>query len=1112
MTSELSVEGKRRAALELRLRQKRIDLAEQERIVPVPRDGTLPVAEQQRYLWFLHELAPEAPTYNMPSVLRLHGDLDVTALGRSLRRLMARHESLRTRFPSERGVPYQVVDPPPDEAPLEVVDLAPLPAAERWPAARRAVEAEARRPFDLENGPIFRCWLARLATDDHLLLMAMHHIVGDGWSVGIVRSDLAALYAAERAGGVADLAVLAVQPADYAAWQRRWLTGEALERQVAHWRERLAGAPAIDFPSDRPRPAVPTGAGAYVFTGLPKGLGARVRELARGEQASLLSVVLAAFAVVLRRHARQDDLLVGSVLSGRTRSEVEAMVGFFTNTLVLRIDTSGDPTFRELVGRCNEVARGGLSNQDVPFGTLVSTLQPERLPGRNPLFQISFTLLTESIVGEPRFGDLAVEEVPVQLGTARFDLAFQVNETVTGELSACAEYSTELFDEWRIRRLFEHFRVVLEAAVAAPEAPISRLPAVTDAERADLLESWNPEPAPHPTDGSLAHEPVARSAAARPDAVAVRFEGEALTYGALDRDANRLAHLLAGGHGVGPGVVVGLLLERGPLIPTAQLAVMRAGGAWLPLDPANPAARTAFQLTDAAARVVLTTSDLAALLPDGTPALVLDDPEVQRRLARAPDRPPRCEATPDDLAYVIYTSGSTGTPKGVLVTHRSMVNYVTSIGETFAIAPDDRVLQFANPAFDASVFDVHATLARGATLVCAPRSQLHDPDALAALLRRERISVCDLPPAVLGLLGPGSALPDLRALCVGTEAVPAELVNRWQRPARRIVNGYGPTEATVACIEHRCPDHPLTAPPPIGRAMANHRAYVLDGDGNLAPVGVPGELHVAGAGLARGYLGRPALTAERFVPCPFGPPGARMYATGDVVRWLPSGELEFIGRVDRQVKIRGLRIELGEIEHVLLRHASVRHAVVAVSAAGPAPELVAYVVPSGELDESALRAHLANQLPLHMVPSWFVTLSELPLTSSGKLDQARLPEPRREPESLHQPPRTGTEQALAGICHALLGVPLQRIGAHDTFFALGGSSLQATQLISRVREAFFVEIHPRQLFTTPALHQLAVLIDEARAVQSSEEDVAEMAEVAALSEDELDRLLSSLDP
>ncbi|MFL6138092.1 MAG: amino acid adenylation domain-containing protein [Frankiaceae bacterium] len=1118
MTSELNVEDKRRAAIELRLRQKRVEWAERERIVPVPREGPLPVAEQQRYLWFLHQLAPDAPTYNMPTVLRLHGALDVAALGRSLRRLIARHESLRTRFVSDHGVPYQVIDPPPDEAPLEVADLTALPEGERWPVACAAVEAEQQRPFDLESGPIFRCWLGRLAPDDHVLLLVMHHIVSDGWSVGIVRSDLAALYAAERAGTDANLPALPVQPADYAAWQRRWLTGEALERQLAYWQERLTGAPAMELPADRPRPAAPTGAGAYVSAELPEGLGARVRELARAEQAPLLSVVLAAFALVLHRHARQDDLLVGSVLSGRTRSEVESMVGFFANTLVLRVDASGDPTFRELVARCNVVARGALSNQDVPFGTLVSRLQPERLPGRNPLFQISFTLLAGSIIGDFRFGDLAVEEVVLQLGTSRFDLGFQVKETTAGELSVSAEYSTELFDESRIQRLFERYRVALERAVDAPDEPLSRLPVITDAERTDLLESWNPEPAPHATDGSLAHEPVARMAVERPDAVAVRFEGEALAYGALDRDANRLAHLLTDGHGVGPDVVVGLLLERGPSIPTAQLAVMRAGGAWLPLDPVNPAGRIAFQMTDAAARVVLTTSDLTDLLPDGTPVLVLDDPEVQRRLAGLPGHAPRCAATADHLAYVMYTSGSTGRPKGVPVTHRSMVNYVTSISDAFAIAPHDRVLQFANPAFDASVFDVHATLARGATLVCAPRSQLHDPEALIALLRRERITVCHLPPAVLGLLdadsadSADSALPDLRALYVGAEAFPAELANRWQRPGRELVNAYGPTETTVSCIDYRCPDRPLTAPPPIGRPKANHRAYVLDKDGGLAPVGVPGELHVAGAGLARGYLGRPALTAERFVPCPFGPPGARMYATGDIVRWTLTGDLEFIGRADRQVKIRGLRIELGEIEHAMLRHEPVRQAVAALVTTGPAPELVAYVVPSGELDESALRAHLATELPLHMIPSSYVALSELPLMPSGKLDHARLPEPQRTAPSRHEPPRTETEQALAEIWQGLLDVPLERIGALDSFFALGGSSLQATQLASRIRDAFLVEVHPRHLFIGPALHQLAAVVDEARAVLVSEEYVAEMAEVAALSEEEVHRLLGSLDP
>ena len=769
---------------------------------------------------------------------------------------------------------------------------------------------------------------------------------------------------------------------------------------------------------------------------------------------------------------------------------------------------------------------GALGHQDVPFGTVVEELKPERVAGRNPLFQICFTLLTGDIVGEYSFGDVKVSTLPIQLGTSRFDMAFQISALSDGSTTAWVEYSTELFDEDRIERLIQHFETALASITADPDRRLSQLELLSAAESELLLNTWDPAPVNFGTDGLLLHDLVAASAARFADRPALRFEGVDVSYAELDERANRLARLLQSEHRTGPERLVAILLDRGPRIQQAQLAVLKAGGGWLPLDPTHPPNRIAFQLADASATVVITDATLAGSLPSDMPFVDLDDPDVGRRLAEYDGTAPTCAARPDNAAYLIYTSGSTGTPKGVLVSHRAVVNFVGGAQELFAFTPQDRVLQFANPSFDVSIFDIYPALASGATSVGAPRSVLHDVELLGELLRRERISVSDIPPAVLGLLDPDS-LPDLRALFVGLEAFPAELVNRWRTPQRQFHNGYGPTEATVACVDYACPREPLTEPPPIGRAMANYHAYVLDAEGQLAPVGIPGQLYISGVGLARGYLGQPALTAERFIPCPFGEPGARMYATGDVAAWQPDGQLRFVGRLDRQVKIRGLRIELGEIEHALASFVGIKQSAVVVneSAAG-GPRLDAYLVfeqndpadagvtggsaaSRAEADNDALFAHLSDQLPLHMIPSTFTVLDSLPLNASGKLDRERLPQPAAPDQHQHIPPASETERVVAGIWQELLNVDVEVIGQRDSFFQLGGSSLQATQLLSRIRDAFYLTLEPRQLFTHSTLRQLAELVEDTLRSGIDESELSELeAEIANMSEDEIERMLA----
>lgn len=1045
-------------------------------IAAVPRGGRLPASAQQRYLWFLQQLDPASPAYNVSHAVRLRGPLDAGALREALRGLVARHESLRTRFGDDAGVPCQVIEPAPSSWPLPAE---PAEAA----ALTELTAAEAARPFDLARGPVFRSRLLRLGSDDHVLLLSWHHIVTDGWSGRHISEELTARYSAALAGRDPGLAAPAIQPADFAAWQHRWLAGEDAADQVDFWRQALEGAPPLEFPSDRPRPARATGAGAILTARLPDELSRELREFAADEGVPLMAVLLAAFQVVLSRYTGQQDLVTGSLLPGRTLPELDQMVGFFVATVVLRASLARDPAFRDLTLQCADLIMEAAANQDVPFGTLVEALKPDRVPGVNPLFQILFTMLPDSMQPCYRFEGLQARQLRAQVATSRFDMSVQVDDEDSGGLGLYIEYSTELYDTGRIERLVAHFQACLESALARPDAGIESLDILPAAERELLVTGWNPVPSGR--DGTLLHDLVARRAAQAPAATAMRFAGTELSYRELEERSGRLARHLAA-HGVAPGTVVGVLLERGLDLPVAELAVLKAGGAWLPLDPQYPPDRLAYQLGDAGAAVAVTTPDLAGLLPgEVTPVLAglagQDPPPV--RLARA--------AGPEAAAYVIYTSGSTGRPKGVLVPHRAVVNFCAAFRELFGVSGRDRILQFANPAFDVSVSDIFATLAAGATIVGAPRQVLIDPAALQELMAAEGVTFADIPPAVLRLLDPGP-LDALRALFIGMEPFGPELVNSWARPGREFHNGYGPTEATITCVDYRCPDEPLTAQPPIGRAMANQRAYVLDHRMRLSPVGVPGQLYLAGDGLARGYIGNPGLTADKFRADPWAAsPGDRMYSTGDLVRWRADGNLEFLGRTDRQVKIRGLRVEPGEIEHVLAGYPGIRQAAVVVKDPGtPQARLVGYLVPAAgtEIGLGQVREYAGGLLAPHMVPAALVSLDALPLTSSGKVDTARLPDPR--PAAGDAGLRTGTQRRLAAIWQDLLGPDTGQVGALDSFFAIGGSSLQVTQLISRIRDGFGVSLQPRDLFACPVLEQLAARIEQAQideALRAAEE-------------------------
>ena len=1107
MSDSQQLSDTKRALLELRLEQERARQAARNRIRRAARTGRLPLSFAQARLWFLDQWAPGQEVYNVAFGLRLRGDLDIPAMEGSLDELVARHEVLRTTFLSEGGVPYQVIHPPRQHR-LVPRDLGELGEAEREAELLRLADQEARRPFDLAVGPMVRPSLIRMGENDHALLVCLHHIVSDGWSLGILLRELMALYAAFSQGRPSPLEPLEIQYADFAVWQQESLSGDTLDELKEYWAGQLDGMATLDLPTDRPRPANPSYAGDTARRVLSAHLQQRLRDLGKSERTSLFNVLLAGFQAVLHRYSGQDDIVVGSGYAGRSRAQLEPLVGFFVNMLVMRTSFSGDPTVRELVGRVREMSLDATTHQDMPFEKLVDELKPERDPSRNPLFQVSVTSQTgTNFKGGFVLPGLEIDLVPMGLGTSRFDLALSLNDT-SGGVSCDFEYSTVLFDAARMERMLAHYERLLTAMVDNPDQRVSELAVLTDPEL-EALASWNLTEVPFPTAATITDQFEAQ-VAERPDAIAVSFEGRELTYRELDARANQLAHRL---HrmGVGPEVLVGVCLQRSPEMIVSLLGVLKAGGAYVPLDWRFPVNRLAYLLDDTGAPVVITTSDLAGRLPQGkVPLVTLDREDLTREPSTAPER----RHGPSSLAYAIYTSGSTGRPKGVLIEHRSVVQFAQSTRRLFEITPEDRFLQFASFTFDVSVFEIFTSLTSGCRLCLLSQDRLQDLDLLAEMMRSERVTVMDMAPAVMALL-PGDVSPDLRILFVGGEAFSGDLTNRWNLPGRRFFNGYGPTETTVTVIAYECEYRPWRETPPIGKAMDNHQAYLVDRYGNAVPVGIPGEISVGGTGVARGYLGAPGLTADRFVPDRFGPHGARLYRSGDLGRYRADGEIEFLGRIDEQVKIRGLRVELEEVEAVLAGHPGVRQAAVAVwePQAGD-KRLVAYVsAANGDLSTGELREFLARELPDYMVPSMFVAMDALPLTASGKVNRRALPAPeigRREDDPGFVAPRSATEELLAKqIFGSVLG--LEQVGVQDSFFDLGGNSLQATQVVSRIRETFNADVNLRTLYSASSVESLAKLIQEAQDSADADDPLRQQLEdeIGNLSEEEARRLLEA---
>ncbi len=1038
-------------------------------IEPVSRALPLPLSFAQQRLWLVDRIDPGSPAYNMATALRLRGALDADALRASLDALVRRHETLRTTFAERRGRPVQVIHPP-APVPLPVIDLGRLPAGARERAAEGLAGAEAMRPFDLARGPLLRSALVRLGETDHVLCFNVHHVVSDGWSMQVLVREVSAVYAAARRGEPAPLEALPVQYADYAVWQRSWLAGETLEAQLGYWKERLAGAPPLlEIPTDRPRAAgLDPRAEAHGFRLTPE-LSRRLRALSRGEGTTLFMTLLAGWQALLGRWAGQDDVVVGSAVAGRNRGETEGLIGFFVNVLALRADLSGDPTWAELLGRTRETALGAYDHQELPFEKLVEELSVERSLTHSPVFQTNFTL-DVSRAGDERLelGDLGLEPFGSGARAAKFDLDLLFDDG--GEaLAGTIVYRPALFDAATVGRMAAHLEVLLEAMAAGPRRRTSELSLLTGAERAQLLEEWNATAAALPR--ACFHETFAEQAARTPEAPAVDSGAGALTYGGLEHAANRLANHLRR-RGVGPETRVAVCLERGAELAIALLGVLKAGGAYVPLDPAYPAARLAFVLADSGASLLLTRLPLLDRLPAHAGRTVCLDADGARIAAESP-LAPDAGVLPENLAYVIYTSGSTGTPKGVLVPHLGLAGVARAQARVVGVGAGDRLLQFASPGFDASVSEMTMALASGGTLVAGTRETLAPGPDLLRFLREAEVSAAILPPAALAVMGP-EELPALRTLMAAGEACPARVVERWA-PGRRFFNLYGPTEATICATAAACA--PGGGRPPIGRPLANTTAYVLDARGEPVPVGVPGELYVGGVGVARGYGGRPELTAERFLPDRFGEAGARLYRTGDRVRWLASGELEFLGRMDAQVKVRGYRIEPGEVESVLRGQPGVADAVVVVREDVPGDRrIVAYLVPRDGAEPSPveLRGRLAERLPEYMLPGRFVTLERIPLTPNGKLDRRALPRPEASGSGragARPAPRDGLEATLVHIFEKVLGAT--GVGLQDSFFELGGHSLLAVQLMSELHEAAGVLLPVTTLFRAPTVEGLA---------------------------------------
>jgi amino acid adenylation domain-containing protein len=1067
----------KRALLELKLMKKNGSKEAAEEAIPrrTTRE-TAPLSYNQQGLWVLSQLMPDTWLYQIPKAIRLTGRLNLAALRQTLDFIVARHESLRTTFTIVDDAPVQVIAEP-FSLEMPLMDLSGMPDSKAQ--AKRILSSEGRRPFDLEQGPLIRSVLLRLGEEEHILLITTHHIVTDGWSMGIFHREVMKLYEAFAAGQPAHLPDLPIQYADYAVWHRKWFAGSVYDSQLAYWKNQYATLPPIlELPSDHPRSSLQAYraySGATQTLHLSKELTRKVNNFCREEEATPFMTLLAAFQVLLHRYTGEEDIAVGSPIAGRCMAETEPLIGLFINVLALRVNLSGNPTFRELLGRVKDTALGGYANQDLPFETLVRELQPDRTLAHNPIFQVMFVLQNEPIP-PLEFGGLKIGHVQVDNVTTNFDLTLDIVERDDRYLIKF-ECNADLFEPETITRMMGHLEMLIAGIVDNPAQRISELPMLTPDERRQLLVEWVNTKADYPSNSTIQQlfEEQVRIAG---DSVAVVSDGTQLSYRDLNALANQLAHYLRD-CGVGPDTRVGLCVERSPKMIVALLGILKAGGAYVPLDPAYPAARLQLMIEDANVPLLLTEQKLAQRLPANSARIICFEDLAEEIAGRSADNP-AVNTTADNLAYVIFTSGSTGRPKGVAVTHRNVLRLVKNTNYA-SFSADEVFLQYAPISFDASTFEVWGSLLNGAQLALMPAGKASLKE-LGDALKRYQVTTLWLTAGLFHLMV-DNHLDDLRGLkqlLAGGDVLSPPHVRKIlaELPNCRFINGYGPTENTTFTCCYPVPDiSAINGTVPIGRPVSNTYVYVLDGHMNPVPVGVPGELYIGGDGLARDYLNEPKLTNEKFIRDPFlAKPNARLYRSGDLVRYRANGEIEFLGRFDNQVKVRGFRIELGEIEATLGDHPSVRDAIVVVRKDESDKQLVAYLTARAgtEMNVDELRNFVEEKLPDHMVPSLFVVLEEIPLSPSGKVDRLALPstngfKPKSKREFLAA--TDALELRLVKIWEKVLNV--SPVGIDDNFFELGGHSLLAVHLFALIEKTFGRNLPLATLFQAPTIRQLA---------------------------------------
>jgi amino acid adenylation domain-containing protein len=1086
----------KRILFELLLEERKREAIPQINVAPGrPQADTFPMSFAQERLWFLNRLDPHSHLYNVPFSMRLTGKLNIFALEQSIKEIIRRHEILRTTFTSLNDRPVQIIhrysDESTDEAigPLSILDLRQLRPAESRSLTARLIAQEGQAPFDLSKGPLLRTTMLWIGESEYVLLLTMHHIVTDGWSIGVFMRELAELYTSFSRGIGSPLSELPIQYADFAVWQEQWLQGGVLEAQLGYWKKQLGGQlSSLEVMGDRPRPSVRAFHGSSEPIVLSRTSSLAIKALGRKQNATVYMTLLAAFKTLLYRYTGQTDILVGSPLANRNQAATGDLIGFFVNTLVLRTDLSGNPSFKKLIERVRDVTLEAYSHQDLPFERLVEELKPERDLSRTPIFQVMF-VLQNAPLPPLQLSGVRFSYVEFDHEASRFDLSLSMMEGDEG-LEGSLEYNTGLFDGSTIKRMAEHFKVLLHGMIAHPEREVSGLPLLTGAEERQLLIEWNQTRNEYRLERCL-HQEFEAQAESTPDVIAANFEDASLTYRELNKRANQLAHYL-GELGAGPERFVAIYLEHSLEMLIGLLGILKSGAAYIPLDLQAPQERLDYVLKDIKATVLLTRLGRIDLLPScDSPIVCLDSDwaEISRRDASNPTS----GVTVRNLMYAIYTSGSTGQPKGIMIEHKSAVNYLRWINEMLARVGVECVPALTQLTFDASLRQVFAPLLRGDDVWLLRSGIVTEPNSLVeALCQRRNIAISCVPSLWRAILDSihseqASALGEcVRAVFLGGERLSDQLFEATSRalPKSVVWNAYGPTETTVnACGSKVERDKSIT----IGRPISNTVVYLLDNHLQPVPIGVPGELCIGGIGLSRGYLNRSDQTAENFICNPFArEPGERLYRSGDLVRYLADGRIEFLGRIDHQVKIRGFRIELQEIASTLCRHPIVREAVVTSREDSRGRKwLVAYIVAdtySGIVDD--LRRFVTEKLPNYMVPSTFVILDELPLTSSGKTDYRSLPqsqEPDADSQKEYQPPQTPVEEKVAAIWADVLGV--ERVGIYDNFFELGGHSLLAISLFSRLHEAFTVELLMRDLFESPTVASLAEAIERARKVK-----------------------------